>query len=57
MNIMVESKAGADIAVFSMQGKVIVSGKATFGNTSIRVPNKGVYMVRVGNKISKVNVK
>ena len=56
-NIMVESKAGADIAVFSMQGKVIVSGKATFGNTSIRVPNKGVYMVRVGNKISKVNVK
>lgn len=58
MNIAIEgAKAGADIAVFNMQGKVIASGKASFGNASVSVPSKGLYMVRVGNKMSKVTVK
>lgn len=58
MNIAVDgAKAGTDIAVFNMQGKVIASGKATFGNASIAVPSKGLYVVRVGNKMSKVTVK
>lgn len=48
----------ADIAVFNMQGKVIAATKAFFGMAqTISVPNKGVYMVRVGNKISKISVK
>jgi len=48
----------ADIAVFNMQGKVIAATKAFFGMAqTISVPNKGVYMVRVGNKISKIAVK
>lgn len=58
MNIVVSgAQAGADIAVFNMQGKAIASAKAFMGSMSITVPNKGVYMVRVGNKMSKVAVK
>ena len=58
MNISVDgAKAGADISVFSLQGKKVVSTKAIFGNASVNVPTKGVYLVRVGNKLSKVNVK
>ena len=57
MNISVEgAKMGADIAVFNMQGKLVASSKA-FGNAVVTVPNKGLYMVRVGNKVSKVTVK
>ena len=58
MNIAVDgAKAGADIAVFSLQGNKIASVKATFGNASVTVPTKGIYLVRIGNKISKVTVK
>lgn len=59
MNITVSgAPVNADIAVFNMQGKVIASTKAFFGMAqSITVPNKGVYMVRVGNKMSKIAVK
>ena len=58
MNIAVDgAKAGADIAVFSLQGNKIAAAKATFGNASVSVPTKGIYLVRVGNKISKVTVK
>ena len=58
MNISVDgAKAGADIFVFSLQGKKVASTKAIFGNASVNVPTKGVYLVRVGNKLSKVNVK
>ena len=58
MNIFIDgAKAGADIAVFSMQGKVIASGKATFGNATFTVPTKGSYLVRVGGKVQRVNVK
>lgn len=58
MDISIDgAKAGTQIAVFSMQGKLVASGKATFGNASVSVPSKGIYMVRVGGKLSKVNVK
>lgn len=58
MNVTVSgAKAGAEIAVFSMQGKLVASGKAFAGAQTITVPNKGIYMVRVGNKMSKVAVK
>jgi archaeosine-15-forming tRNA-guanine transglycosylase len=58
MNISVEgAKAGSNIAVFNMQGKLVASGKAIFGNAAVSVPSKGLYMVRVGNKLSKVSVK
>jgi len=58
MNIMVDgAKAGSDIAVFNMQGKVVASTKAIFGSQTVTVPNKGVYMVRVGNKMNKVVIK
>ena len=55
--IQIVAANGTDFAVFSMQGKVIASGKLSLGNAAITVPNKGVYMVRVGNKISKITVK
>ncbi|WP_405340372.1 glycosyl hydrolase family 8 [Fibrobacter sp.] len=58
MNITVEgAKIGADIAVFTLQGKKVASTKAIFGNASVMVPTKGVYLVRVNGKLSKVNVK
>ncbi|MCQ2091771.1 MAG: glycosyl hydrolase family 8 [Fibrobacter sp.] len=59
MNITVSgAPVNADIAVFNMQGKVIAATKAFLGmDQTIAVPNKGVYMVRVGNKISKISVK
>jgi hypothetical protein len=49
---MTISAGTQDIAVFSLQGKKIVSGKA-----SVTVPSKGIYLVRVNGKLSKVNVK
>lgn len=55
--IQITAANNTAFAVFSMQGKVVASGKLAFGNASIAVPSKGVYMVRIGNKISKVNVK
>ena len=58
MSISVEgAKVGSDIAVFNMQGKKVVSAKAAFGNASVTVPTKGIYLVRVNGKLSKVNVK
>ena len=45
--------AGAEkIAVYSLQGKLVAAGKA-----SVTVPSKGIYLVRVNGKLSKVNVK
>ena len=55
--IQIVAAQGTDFAVFSMQGKVVANGKLSLGNATVSVPSKGVYMVRVGNKISKVNVK
>ena len=58
MNISVENaKLNADVAVFTMQGKLVTSGKASFGNASVTVPNKGAYLVRVNGRSYKVNVK
>jgi hypothetical protein len=58
MNISVENVGlNADIAVFTMQGKLVASGKTSFGNASVAVPNKGAYLVRVNGRIYKVNVK
>ncbi len=48
----ISAGAAQDIAVFSLQGKKIASGKA-----SVTVPSKGIYLVRVNGKLSKVNVK
>ena len=58
MNISVEStRINADVAVFSMQGKLIASGRSSFRNATIAVPNKGAFLVRVNGKFYKVNVK
>ena len=50
--LTISAGAAQDIAVFSLQGKKIAAGKA-----SVTVPTKGVYLVRVNGKLSKVNVK
>ena len=58
MNISVENaKFNADIAVFTMQGKLVASGKAVFGQASVAVPNKGSYLVRVNGRVHRANVK
>ncbi len=55
--MQVQVSAGADIAVFNMQGKVIAAAKAFGASQSVTVPNKGVYLVRVNGKMSRVTVK
>ena len=58
MNIAIAGvKAGSDIAVFNLQGKLVASSKALFGNATVTVPTKGIYLVRAGDKLTKVNVK
>lgn len=49
--------AGSDFAVFSMQGKVITSGKVLGSSHSVTLPNKGAYLVRVGSEIRTISVK
>lgn len=49
--------AGSNFAVFSMQGKVITSGKVLGSTHSVVLPNKGAYLVRVGSEIRTINVK
>lgn len=49
--------AGSDFAVFSMQGKVITSGKMLGSSRSVVLPNKGAYVVRVGSEIRTISVK
>lgn len=51
------AKAGTAYAVFSMQGRVIASGKISSASENIVVPNKGTFLVRVGNSIHSVTVK
>jgi len=51
------AKAGANFAVFSMQGKVIASGKVYGASQSITLPNKGAYLVRVGSSMTSVVAK
>ena len=58
MKISVENaRLNADIAVFTMQGKLVASGKTSFSNASVAVPNKGAYLVRVDGSVYKVNVR
>ena len=51
------AKIGSNYAVFSMQGKVIASGRIDGANQNIVMPSKGQYLLRVGNQISTVRVK
>ena len=51
------AKIGATYSVFDMQGKKIASGKVLSANQSIAVANKGMYMVKVGNQMTKIAVK
>lgn len=48
---------GSAYTVFSMQGRVVTSGMIYSTTQGIAVPNKGTYLVRVGNKIHTVSVK
>lgn len=54
---ILNAKVGANYAVLSVQGKVIAQGKVTSANQMIAVPNKGMYLVKVGSDIRPVNVK
>ena len=46
---------GSDYAVFTMQGKVITTGKIQNGVESVTLRNQGAYLIRVGREIFKVN--
>ncbi|MFV0469296.1 MAG: DUF6383 domain-containing protein [Dysgonomonas sp.] len=52
-NIIVESDRNALVSVYSIAGKLIGSKSLVDGKTTITVPN-GVYIVRVGNKATKI---
>lgn len=50
-------RAGSDIAVFSMQGKLIKKMRAQVSTIETVLPNAGSYMVKVGNAAKVVNVR
>lgn len=51
------ASVGSDFTVFSMQGKVITSGKIMNATQTVTLPNKGAYLVRVGSEMLNVIVK
>ena len=51
------AKVGSDYAVFSMQGRLVASGKVNCSAQTIAVPNKGSFLVRVEGKVHAVTVK
>ena len=51
------AQVGSDYAVFSLQGRVVASGKIQCASQGITVPNKGTYLVRVGGKVHTIAVK
>ena len=54
---ILNAKLGASYAVMSIQGKVIASGKVTSASHAVMLPNKGMYLVKVGSEIRPVSVK
>lgn len=51
------AREGAAYALLDMQGRVLRSGWVGGANFSLPVANAGVYLVRVGNRTLRVNVK
>lgn len=51
------TKAGTLYAVFGLRGKMIAHGNVLCSTAVIPVADKGMYFVRIGNRISKVAVK
>ncbi len=54
---ILNAKLGANYAIMSVQGKVIASGKITSASHAVTLPNKGMYLVKVGSEIRPVRVK
>lgn len=54
---ILNAKLGANYAIMSVQGKVIASGKITSASHAVTLPNKGMYLVKVGSEIRPVSVK
>ena len=49
--------SGSNFAVFNMQGKVITKGKIEGNVQNVNMPNKGIFMVRVGSVSRLISVK
>lgn len=49
--------SGSNFAVFNMQGKVITKGKIEGNVQNVNMPNKGIFMVRVGSVSRMISVK
>ena len=49
--------SGSNFAVFNMQGKVITKGKIEGNVQNVNMPNKGIFMVRVGSVSRMITVK
>jgi len=48
---------GKKLAIFDLQGSVIAVGRVDAANFSVTLPRSGMYVVRVGNQVQKVNVR
>jgi endo-1,4-beta-D-glucanase Y len=49
--------SGSNFAVFNMQGKVITKGKIDGSVQNVNMPNKGLFMVRVGSETRMISIK
>ncbi len=57
-NILISGiKAGSNIAVLDLQGRIITTSRASSSMANVMVPRAGNYLVKVGSKIQTVTVK
>lgn len=49
--------SGSNFAVFNMQGKIITKGKIEGNTQNVTIPNKGVFMLRIGSVSRMISVK
>ena len=50
--LTVSNPEGAEVAVYSTDGRLVVSGSSA--QTAVRLPARGVYLVKVGNRLTRI---
>ena len=51
------AEVGKTYAILDMQGRVLKFGRVNIPNFNVVVPNGGSYMIRMGNRTRRVNIR